>query len=230
MFFFNKKKAVDYHGFIDCHSHILPGVDDGVRCMEDSLRILSKYEELGIREVVFTPHVMEDVPNTADDLRTRFAAFCEEYTGPVKLHLAAEYMMDHHFEELMQGGDLLTHGDNRHILVETSYFNPPTNMDGILFDLMAANYLPVLAHPERYMYMRKEEYKELKDKGILLQMNLGSLAGMYGSHVKERAEYLLSNGLYDMAGSDIHSPRMLHAYTSIMLGRKQELPMPDHID
>jgi len=229
MFLFNKKKAVDFNGFIDCHSHILPGVDDGVQLMEDSLLILSEYEKMGIVEVVFTPHVMEDVPNTPEDLRKRFDAFCQEYKGPIKLHLAAEYMMDHHFEELMQKGNLLTHGDDQHILVETSYFNPPVNMDNILFDLQAANYKPILAHPERYMYMKKEQYKDIKDKGILLQMNLGSLAGMYGAHVKERAEYLLSNGLYDMAGSDIHSPRMLNAYKNIMLGKKQALPMPSHI-
>lgn len=228
MFLFNKNIPVDFDGFVDCHSHILPGVDDGVSRMEDSLLILSEFEKMGIREVVFTPHIMEDVPNTPADLRKRFDAFCSQYTGPIRLRLAAEYMLDHHFEELLAGGDLLTHGDDTHILVETSYFNPPTNMDRTLFDLQSAGYQPILAHPERYMYMQREDYSSLKDKGILLQMNLGSLAGAYGAHVRDRARYLLSKGYYDMAGSDIHSPRMIGIYKSASLRKGQSLPLPNH--
>ena len=228
MFLFNKKVPVDFDGFVDCHSHILPGVDDGVSCMEDSLLILSEYEKMGVREVVFTPHIMEDVPNTSSDLRARFDAFCGQYDGAVKLHLAAEYMLDHHFEELLAKGDLLTHGDDSHILVETSYFNPPSNMDVIIFNLQSAGYQPILAHPERYMYMRMDDYSKLKDKGILLQMNLGSLVGAYGAHVKERTLYLLSKGYYEMSGSDIHSPRMLHALKHITLRKSQQLPLPSH--
>lgn len=229
MFWFNKRIHADYDGFIDCHSHILPGVDDGVKTMKDSLAILERYAQMGIREVVFTPHVMEDVPNTPEDLRKRFAAFCEEYKGPVKLHLAAEYMMDHHFEEQIEKGDLLTHGDGKHILVETSYFNPPANMDYILFQLQSLGLVPILAHPERYMYMKKEQYGEIKDRGIQLQMNLGSLCGMYGSHVRERAEFLMNEGLYDMAGSDIHRPKMIEGYLAVQLKKVWALPMPEHL-
>jgi tyrosine-protein phosphatase YwqE len=229
MWLFNKKYPVDFNGFKDCHSHILPGVDDGVQKIEDSLLILKEYERMGISEVVFTPHIMEDVPNTPSDLRKRFAAFKEAYHGPISLHLAAEYMIDHHFEELLASGDLLTHGEGNHILVETSYFNRPSDMDRILFDLQSEGYEPILAHPERYMYMDLEEYGKLKDKGILFQMNLASLSGMYGTHVKQRAEYLMKNGHYDMAGSDIHRISMIQAYKAIRLKNGQSLPMPEHI-
>ncbi len=229
MFLFNKSYPIDFKGFIDCHSHILPGVDDGVQKIEDSLLILEEYERMGITEVVFTPHIMEDVPNTPQDLRKRFDEFLQVYTGPVKLHLAAEYMIDHHFEALLESRDLLTHCDSTHILVETSYFNPPVNMDRVLFELQSAGYEPILAHPERYMYMKMEEYAMLKEKGIILQMNLGSLAGIYGNHVQQRAEYLLKNGLYSMAGSDIHRYRMIEAYKSIRLRKGMRIPLPFHL-
>ena len=83
-----------FAGMTDWHSHILPGVDDGLESIGDSLEALREYEALGIREVWLTPHVMEDVPNTTEGLRERFAELRAAYGGPVELHLAAEYMMD----------------------------------------------------------------------------------------------------------------------------------------
>ena len=119
--------------FTDHHSHILPGVDDGVKKMEVSLKVLERYEQLGIAEVWCTPHVMEDIPNTTAALQARFAELCEAYQGPIKLQLAAEYMMDALFEERLEQGDLLALGnEGNQLLVETSYFTPPMDMDDIL--------------------------------------------------------------------------------------------------
>ncbi|MBR6272579.1 MAG: capsular biosynthesis protein, partial [Bacteroidales bacterium] len=119
--------------FTDYHSHILPGVDDGVKKMEVSLKVLERYEQLGIAEVWCTPHIMEDIPNTTAALKARFAELCEAYQGPVKLHLAAEYMMVALFEERLQQRDLLPLGDKgNQLLVETSYFTPPMDMDALL--------------------------------------------------------------------------------------------------
>ena len=154
-------------GFTDHHSHILPGVDDGVKKMEVSLKVLERYEQLGISEVWCTPHIMEDIPNTTAGLQARFAELCEAYQGPIKLHLAAEYMMDALFEERLNQGDLLSLGDEgNQLLVETSYFTPPMDMDSILLRIKQKGYYPVLAHPERYVYMGKERYTELKSKDI----------------------------------------------------------------
>ena len=220
MFLFCRKKKIDLHGFNDCHSHILPGVDDGVRKMSDSLAILQAYEEEGIGEVVFTPHIMADVPNTPEDLRKRFEAFKQEYHGPVKLHLAAEYMLDSAFPALLESGNLLTHGDGRRILVETSYFQPPMDFDNLLFDIQTRGYEPILAHPERYVYMGDKDYHTLRDKGIVLQMNIGSLCGLYGEAAMKKAHKLLLAGFYDLAGSDIHSPRMIPHFLETRLDRK----------
>ena len=221
MFLFNRKKSIDLHGFRDCHSHILPGVDDGVRKMSDSLNILAAYEKEGIDEVVFTPHIMADVPNTPEDLKRRFEEFKAEYKGPIKLHLAAEYMLDSAFPALLESGNLLTHGDGRRLLVETSYFQPPMDFDNLLFDIQTHGYDPVLAHPERYVYMRDKDYYGLRDKGITLQMNIGSLAGLYGEGAQKKALKLLLEGFYTMAGSDIHSPRMIPHFLATKLGAKE---------
>ena len=193
------------NGLTDWHSHILPGVDDGFRSMKDSLEALSRYESLGISEVWLTPHVMEDVPNATEVLKNRFSELCDAYKGALRLHLAAEYMMDSLFERRLRDRDLLPLGTGgKHLLVETSYFNPPAGLVEILKSIKAAGYFPVLAHPERYMYMDMEDYAALTDGGVRLQLNLCSLAGMYGKNVQEKAFRLLRKGYFSIAGTDLH--------------------------
>ena len=201
--------------FTDHHSHILPGVDDGVKKMEVSLKILERYEQLGIAEVWCTPHIMEDIPNTTAGLQARFAELCEAYQGPIKLNLAAEYMMDALFEERLEQGDLLKLGhENNRVLVETSYFTPPMDMDKILRRIKQKGLYPVLAHPERYVYMNKERYTTLKDDGIVFQLNLSSLAGAYGSEAKDKALWILKKNYYNLIGSDLHSLRNIDYWST----------------
>ena len=201
--------------FTDHHSHILPGVDDGVKKMEVSLKILERYEQLGIAEVWCTPHIMEDIPNTTAGLQARFAELCEAYQGPIKLNLAAEYMMDALFEERLEQGDLLKLGhENNQVLVETSYFTPPMDMDKILRRIKQKGLYPVLAHPERYVYMNKERYTALKDDGIVFQLNLSSLAGAYGSEAKDKALWILKKNYYNLIGSDLHSMRNIDYWST----------------
>ena len=201
--------------FTDHHSHILPGVDDGVKKMEVSLKVLERYEQLGIAEVWCTPHIMEDIPNTTEALKARFAELREAYKGPIKLHLAAEYMMDALFEERLEQDDLLPLGDEgNQLLVETSYFTPPMDMDDILKRVKQKGYYPVLAHPERYVYMGKERYIALKNNEIRFQLNLSSLAGAYGSEAKDKARWILKHDYYNLAGSDLHSSRNMEYWST----------------
>ncbi len=220
-------------GYTDCHCHILPGVDDGVQTMEDSLRVLAFYGQLGIRSVWLTPHIMEDIPNTTASLRQRFAELQEAYHGNVTLHLAAENMLDNLFEERLAAGDLLPLGpQGRHLLVETSYFNPPMGLDDILQRIKAKGFIPVLAHPERYIYMTRHDLQRLHEGlGILFQLNLPSLCGAYGPDVQETATRLLKAGLYDLSGTDLH--RLPHWQAAVnrklptsLLSRLSDLHQP----
>lgn len=209
MFCFFKNHTIEetgiLNGLTDWHSHILPGVDDGFRSMKDSLEALSRYESLGISEVWLTPHVMEDVPNATEVLKNRFSELCDAYKGALRLHLAAEYMMDSLFERRLRDRDLLPLGTGgKHLLVETSYFNPPAGLVEILKSIKAAGYFPVLAHPERYMYMDMEDYSALMDSGVRLQLNLCSLVGMYGKEVQKKAFRLLRKGYFSIVGTDLH--------------------------
>lgn len=207
---FQKKQTLAdsgvFQGMTDYHSHLLPGVDDGVQTLEESLEILRLYEELGIREVWFTPHIMEDIPNTITGLRTRFEQFQKRYTGNIRLHLAAEYMLDNLFKERLAHRDLLPLGvEGNHLLVETSYFNPPVDLYSMLEKIKLAGYYPVLAHPERYVYMEEADYQRLKELGAKFQLNLPSLVGGYGHVVKTKAEWLQEKGMISLYGTDVHS-------------------------
>lgn len=215
MFGFRKRQTLAqrgfFRGFVDWHCHILPGVDDGVQTMDEALHILAAYERLGIREVWLTPHIMEDIPNPTARLRERFAELLAAYKGNVVLNLAAENMLDKLFEERLEQGDLLPLGkDGRHLLVETSYFNPPMGLDDILRRIQAKGYYPLLAHPERYIYMEENDYVRLKSMHIKFQLNLFSLMDLYGKEVRKRAKELQSKGMYDYIGTDLHRIAVLN--------------------
>ena len=192
-----------FQGATDCHSHILPGVDDGVKTIEDTLQILQYGELLGVRHWWCTPHVMEDCPNTTEDLKARFDALCEAYDGPVKLHLAAEYMLDTVFDQRLAERDLLTMEDDM-LLVEASVMAEPYDLPGKLREIMSAGYCPLLAHPERYRYLGEKDFEKLHNMGVLFQLNLASVTGYYGETAKRKAEYILKKGWYKTAGSDCH--------------------------
>lgn len=204
-FDFSKKlpMAPLFEGFTDWHCHILPGVDDGFQRMEDSLDMLARYAQAGVSKVWFTPHVMEDVPNTPAELRERFAALKAAYDGPVELHLASENMLDNLFADRLEAGDLLPF-DNERLLVETSYYNPPLGFREMLRNIVKAGWEPVLAHPERYRYMKEEDYQSLHREGILFQLNLPSMLGLYGSTARGKAEWLLEKGMYMFSATDLH--------------------------
>ena len=209
-----------FEGFTDWHSHILPGVDDGVRTMDEALEILYQYEELGVKTVWLTPHIMEDLPNATTHLRERFAELQAAYTGNVKLHLAAENMLDNLFEERLKKNDLLPLGENSdHLLVETSYFSPPMGLNNILLRIKVKGYHPVLAHPERYVYMGESDYRQLKEMGVKFQLNLPSIAGMYSDRAKKKAMWLLSEKVIDCIGTDIHHDDMFQKFICTSITR-----------
>lgn len=204
---FGTKRSLTSDGILqgatDRHSHILPGVDDGVASMAETLDILAYGESLGIWEWWCTPHVMEDSPNTTEALKARFAELCEAYKGPIRLHLGAEYMLDTVFSSRLKERDLLTMEDDI-LLVEVSVMAEPYDLYGMLNEIMSAGYRPLLAHPERYRFLDEKDFVKLHESGISFQLNLGSVTGYYGESARKKAEYLLRKGWYKCAGSDCH--------------------------
>lgn len=222
--FFNNKSSLEsaclLQGFTDNHSHILFGVDDGVKTLEDSLKILTFLQMAGTRTVWCTPHIMEDVPNMTSDLKARFEKLKTAWTGDIELKLASENMIDNLFVQRLKEKDFLLHGEGK-LLVETSTWAPPMDLWDILDSVIVAGYTPIIAHPERYRYMTEADYLRLKDMRCELQLNLPSILGVYGEEVSRKAEMILEKGWYSMTGTDCHRYRALEGqYTCKVLSKK----------
>lgn len=215
-----------FAGMTDWHSHVLPGVDDGIKTMGEALKVLEHFDSLGIDTLWLTPHIMEDYPNKTDDLRKRFEELTGAWKGKLNLRLAAENMLDPLFEERLAARDLLPIGDaGNHLLVETSYFSPPIGFEGIIDSILAAGYYPVLAHPERYVYMQEKDYLALREKGVKFQLNYVSLVGGYGETSRKKSIWMLKKGLIDVAGSDIHRLASNKSLISVRPDKKEHLEM-----
>lgn len=221
---FSSSSPVSYLGVTDWHSHILPGVDDGVADIETSLAILAEYEKMGFSQVWFTPHIMEDVPNETADLKENFESLLTEYKGNMTLKLAAENMIDGLFYERLKNNDVLPIG-HRHemLLVETTVFSAPMDFEDTLRKIRHTGYYPLLAHPERYDYLRSiKDYRKLKDIGVRFQLNLLSLDGAYGKVAQKKAQDLLSLGMYDHFGSDLHRIGQIERLKSLELSKSRQ--------
>ena len=203
--------------YIDIHSHLLPGIDDGAKTFEDSLYLTKALQGLGTTQIITTPHIFHNFWENNCQNITANAEVTRTELKKNNVHLpfraAAEYMMDDYFVKLFQSGELLTLKDN-YVLVEMSYINAPIQLYSILFDLQVAGYIPVLAHPERYVFYHHnfEEYKKLINAGCMLQLNLLSVVGYYGDGIAKIAEKLLQKGMYSFVGSDVHHTNHMAAF------------------
>ncbi len=231
MFFFRKKRSesvipASLLAFMatDIHSHLVPGVDDGVPDTNTAIGYIAQLQAMGISKIITTPHIMMDrYPNSTDTLEAPYRALSQALVAAgihLPFHYAAEYYMDEAFEQVMKS-PLLTISGN-YVLVEISFMVPPPQFFQWLFELQAAGYQPVLAHPERYAYYHKdfEAYRTIKDRGVLLQMNLLSPTGYYGKHIQQAADKLLAAGLIDLTGTDLHHEKHLRAIAGIANDKK----------
>ncbi|UMB62158.1 histidinol phosphatase [Lutibacter sp. A80] len=218
--------------YIDIHSHLLPNIDDGSKSFEESTLLLKKLSSYGIKNFVITPHIMDGVWNNTTQIINQKLFELTNYLksqgiDDLNIRAAAEYMIDANFEKLLSEKDLLTIKD-QYVLVELSYFNPPINLNEILFNIQIAGYKPILAHPERYIFYHSnyKKYYELKELGCLFQLNLLSLSQHYGSKITKIAERLLKDNLIDFTGTDTHNIRHLNTLETINNSKLLKLITP----
>ena len=197
---------------VDLHNHILPGVDDGLTTMTDTLLCLQQYAEWGMKRVICTPHISQDYhPNTNGQLQqavNEVRQAVAEANLPIDVSLAAEYLLDELFYEQLERSELLSFGAQQYVLFETGWANAPHQLEQSVFMMQLKGYTPVLAHPERYHYYQTEPHHlmMLKEKGCLFQLNLMSLVGQYGKKAQQLAYKLLQTKHINFIGSDLHRP------------------------
>ncbi len=210
-------QPVDYAALkTDFHSHLIPGIDDGSDSLETSTELIRAFSELGYRKLITTPHVQGEFykngPNNILPGLEQVRRELKKQKVDMQIEAAAEYLIDDRFEEKYKNGRLLTFGKN-HVLVEFSFFNEHPRWKDFIFDLQIEGYKVILAHPERYSYWFRswDKYRELKDRGVLFQVNIVSLTGYYSQEVKKVAERLIDDEMIDFAGSDMHNMHYMEA-------------------
>ena len=223
IFPFFKKKEVQERGpvlKVDLHSHLIPGIDDGSQSMEESLSLLKGLEALGYEKVITTPHIMLDAyKNTPETIRNGLRSLQESAKKEgisTEIEAAAEYYLDDGFEDLLQKGDMLTIKGN-YLLFETSYFAKPLQLEEMIFSITSAGYIPLMAHPERYRYVKDplKEYGRFKELGVMFQVNLNSFGGHYGKDAKYKANFLRKEGMIDFLGSDVHHAKQVDTLSNV---------------
>lgn len=234
-FLFNKKKSIAplLEDFVDIHCHVLPGLDDGAKNMHDTHAMLSAYKKLGFRKIIATPHILKgSYPNTQETIMAAFDRVSSEMDKELNIisNASAEHMLDEDFEQLLKKNELLCIQD-RYVLIEMSYFQKPANVKEIIFKMEHQGYVPILAHPERYHFIKKiEEFQDFKKIGCLFQLNLLSLTSHYGAHVQKKAEMLLKHDMYDFTATDAHHEGHLNKTAKIAVSKKKYSKLSEIID
>ncbi|MEO5674172.1 MAG: CpsB/CapC family capsule biosynthesis tyrosine phosphatase [Chitinophagales bacterium] len=231
-FLFNKRKENDAPSpflKVDLHSHLLPCIDDGAKNDDETLTLIRGLQSLGYQKCITTPHIYSGIHNNT---REKIAASLESVRTLLQHHqisftidAAAEYFFDEIFFRLINQDSLLTFG-NKYVLFELPFTNKPPMLDDIVFKINLAGYHPVLAHPERYSFFhdkKMNEYEKLKNAGVFFQMNMMSLTGHYGEPAKHAAHALISKGMIDMAGTDLHRPKQLQVIAAAQRTKEYSL-------
>lgn len=210
----------------DLHSHLLPEIDDGCNDIDETLLLVKKMRNLGYKKLILTPHVMlKKYPNTSKIITSRLfelRAMLKVKNISMEVEASAEYYCDNHFIKLIVSNDLLTFGE-RYVLFELPYKTLPETLEKVLKLLFQKAYIPVLAHPERYSFLKTVvDFRKMKSRGVLFQVNINSIGGYYGKEVQKKALMLSQKSMIDFVGSDLHNQKQMNKYEETIFSNQIE--------
>ncbi|MEO7213778.1 CpsB/CapC family capsule biosynthesis tyrosine phosphatase [Mucilaginibacter sp.] len=228
-----KERTLDYGPvMVDMHSHVLPGIDDGAQTPEESVFLIKKMMELGIKKIIATPHVMVDYyRNDRESIMNALAVLKEELKNQnidIPVEAAAEHYFDETFEKRIDERSLMTMGADNFVLFELSFINEPPNVIQMVQKMRDAGYKPILAHPERYAYMNIDRMRAIRSWGCALQINTISLTGYYGKPTQKMAEDMIDEQIVDFISSDMHHPRHAAAFEDALTTNYIEKLLDDY--
>ena len=198
---------------IDCHSHIIFDVDDGCELLEDSINTIKNLNSIGFNKIVLTPHYLKGSSFVKNNQEKKeklniLKEKLKEENIDVELFLGNEIYITDDIDDLIIEKEATTMNKSRYILIELPLYNKINNIEDTLYELKIKGYIPVIAHPERYLYFQKKpkEINNLLETGVLFQSNYGSIVGNYGKDAMKLVEYLLKKDMVTFMATDIHRP------------------------
>lgn len=218
----------------DIHSHLLPALDDGVKSLEESAQLIRQFIELGYKKIITTPHVMSDFYRNEPDVIFEKLEQLNKYLKTEKINIlieaAAEYYLDESLIERVNKGEKLMTFGNKYLLFETNFITEPFQLKEFIFSITTLGYKPVLAHPERYQYLvtNFEKIEDLKNRGVLFQINIPSIIGVYSKPIQKLAIQLIEKGWVDFLGSDCHNQTQMNVLKDTIKNKyfKKALELP----
>ena len=201
---------------IDFHAHILPNIDDGSRSIDETFNLIKEAQNVGFDEIVLTPHYKETVFET--DVAERgvwLDAITKNLTTKnikAKLYLANEIYMTDNIIKLLENEKASTINNTSYVLFELPKNEEPLNLYDLIYEMQQNKIVPVLAHPERYVYVQKEPelLYDLVEKGVLIQANYGSIIGQYGNKAQMIVRKMFENNLVHFLGTDVHREKTIY--------------------
>lgn len=204
---------------VDVHSHIVFGVDDGAKTIEDSIEMLKEAQKAGFTDVILTPHYIEGCyeveMTTILEKIERIKEQLEKEKIPIQIYVGNEMYITSDIMTLMDTKKASTLNQTRYVLFELPMNTECVNLTEVVYQILSAGKIPIMAHPERYSWVQKDPNKliPLIEDGVLLQANYGSVLGQYGKTCKETVKILLEHQMIHLLGSDVHRPN--HIYLKI---------------
>lgn len=214
---------------IDLHSHIIPNVDDGSKSIEETFQMLEEASKAGFVAVVSTSHYIENAYESNVMERLAWINALQEGLAKkdidLKLFLGNEIYFTENMVSLLKSGEVTSINNSRYILFEFPLNTKPMNIYDVIYEVMENNYIPILAHPERYSFVQKDPnlIYDLIESGVLMQANYGSIHGFYGERAKIIVQKFLENNYIHFLGSDVHKPGTLYPKIPKILEEIKEL-------
>ena len=214
---------------IDFHSHIIPEIDDGSRSIEETMLLLEEAQKAGFTKIICTSHYLEEYYEFDEASRKQFLEMLKIGVNNLKLnvelYLGSEIYTSYDIVDLLKTQRASTINNTNYVLIELPMQSELPNLKNVMYTLIGNGYIPIIAHPERYSYVKENpnwllDYIEL---GVLFQANYGSIIGMYGRESQKTVKLLLKHDMIHFLGSDVHRPKTIYAKMPEILQELQKV-------
>ena len=217
---------------IDFHSHILPNIDDGSRSLNETIHILKEAQKAGFTKIISTSHYIDGYYEANEEQRTKLINEIREKFQGIELYLGNEIYITNQMTELISEKKASTINNSKYVLFELPMNTKAMDVKEVVFRIMEKGYVPIIAHPERYQYVKEDiEYvRELADMGVLFQSNYGSSIGMYGKKAQKTQKKLLEEGLIQFLGSDVHTVEQVYTKMPKILKKLRKIISEEELE
>lgn len=217
---------------IDFHSHILPNIDDGSRSLNETIHILKEAQKAGFTKIISTSHYIDGYYEANEDQRAKLLNEVKENFQGMELYLGNEIYITNQMTDLLSEKKASTINNSKYVLFELPMNTKAMDVKEVVFRLMEKGYVPIIAHPERYKYVKEniEYVRELADMGVLFQSNYGSSIGMYGKKAQKTQKKLLEEGLIQFFGSDVHTVEQVYTKMPKILKKLRKIISEEELE